>query len=164
MEKMVQKSLAHAFIQRAKKSPDDLAVVLISADDQEKNISMGKLCSRAVHFSHSLRSHGIKSSDIVILALPHSFDLLAGFWGVQLIGAVSTIFSYKSPFLDDKGYFENIAAMVSQSGARAVLTIPDYEDALRDLLADAECVVLSTDEGGSLSLNHSQVYGTQDAG
>lgn len=139
-------TIAQAFIERATKSPGDLAVVLITDDDQEVKISVGELRSRSEHFSRSLRDHGIKSADIVILALPHSFDLLAGFWGIQMIGAISTISNYKSPLIDDESYFEKVAAMVSQSGAHAILTIPEYQMPLKELVADKECVVISTND------------------
>lgn len=143
---MTPSTIAEAFIERARKSPDDLALVLISESGQENSFSVGELYSRAEHIASSLLRQGIGIDDIVILVLPHSFDLLAGFWGIQLLGAVSTVFNYKSPFINEASYFEKVAAMASQAGAKAILTIPEYRKALGDMLKDEECVIISTDE------------------
>ena len=72
--------------------------------------------------------------------------MLSAFWGALYIGAIPSIFPFLTEKLDPALYLERVKKLVSHSGARAVITYPDFEDHLRDLFSDVDCIVLSSDQ------------------
>jgi acyl-CoA synthetase (AMP-forming)/AMP-acid ligase II len=139
-------TLIHPVIERAKTSPDHLTLVMLEEDGAERRVNALQFHQQAVCFAQALRQIDVGPEDLVVLVLKHSQVLLSAFWGALYLGAIPSIFPFLTEKLDPVLYKERVKILVAHSGARAVITFPEFRDDLRDLLADVDCRVISTDE------------------
>ncbi len=115
---------------------DSTALIFIAPDGSEEVISTRQFFDSAARAAHALRDAGIGRGDLVILVMEHSTALLYNFWGALLRGAIPSIFPFLSDKLDATFYFERVGALVTHSGAAAVIASPPFEDSLRVLLQE----------------------------
>lgn len=113
----------------------------------------------AVTAAHALRQNGVQPNDLVILVMQHSRELLSAFWGALLIGAIPSIFPFLTEKLDPTIYRSRVQQLVQHAQAKVVITFPDFQPALSELLADAGCAVLSSatvfaEKESQLALNY----------
>jgi fatty-acyl-CoA synthase len=139
-------TLIHPVIERAKNSPDHLTLVMLEEDDTEKRVTALEFHQQAARYAQALRRIDVGPEDLVVLVLKHSQVLLSAFWGALYLGAIPSIFPFLTEKLDPVLYKERVKILVAHSGAKAVITFPEFRDDLRDLLADVDCRVISTDE------------------
>lgn len=122
MELPVRHSFLEIFWENAKKNPN--AVALISGG---KSMDYATLRS----FSHGLAEHlvkqGIQSGDVVAVMLDRNEKLLPALLGVLELGAAYVP-------LDPGFPAERLAYMMQDSGARLLLTEPQYSQNFADLL------------------------------
>jgi fatty-acyl-CoA synthase len=140
------KSIVEVFIKKTLEHPDRIAIILISDDDSEANISYGQLHSKAISCAQTLQSHGIKKQDIVIICLNHSPELVAAFWGILYAGAIPVISHYPEHVPNRDKFKEQICSLVKNSGARGVIALPDLQIELGDSLRDLNCQAISAIE------------------
>jgi acyl-CoA synthetase (AMP-forming)/AMP-acid ligase II len=138
------KSIVEPFVDRVQENPDRPAMILISDDDTEEQISCGQLHSKASSCARILQHTEIKNQDIVVLALNHSTELVAAFWGILYSGAVPTIYYYPEHVPNRDKFKEQICRLVKNSGARGLITLPELTVALGDSLRDLNCSVISS--------------------
>ncbi len=143
---MKEKTLIHPVIQRAQFSPDKPVVIMLNQDGSETTITAGEFHRQALNFAGALQKIGVGSEDLVILVLKHSEVLLSAFWGALYLGAIPSIFPFLTEKLDSDLYMQRVKTLVSNEGAKAVITFPEFKDALTDLLAETDCRVLGVDE------------------
>jgi fatty-acyl-CoA synthase len=136
-------SVVEPFLERAQRHPKAAALVLIENNGSERSVSVGPLRDAALAFAGALAEAGIGPGDIVILALRHSLDLIAAFWGILFRGAIPSIFPYVVPMPSPECFRQQITALVSSSGAKAVLTLPEFQAGLAEELTPANGRVLS---------------------
>jgi acyl-CoA synthetase (AMP-forming)/AMP-acid ligase II len=146
MELDTYQTLIQPVIERATKDPEHSTVVHIHEDNTEERISARQFHENAVAYSRALSDIGIGCDDLVILVLKHSPVLLSAFWGALYLGAIPSIFPFLTEKLDPILYMERVKKLVAHSGAKAVITFPDFKQDLRVLLADVDCQVLSTQD------------------
>jgi acyl-CoA synthetase (AMP-forming)/AMP-acid ligase II len=139
-------TLIHPVIERAQNDPDHLTLVMLDEDGTETRITALEFHQQATRYAHALRRIDVGQEDLVVLVLKHSQVLLSAFWGALYLGAIPSIFPFLTEKLDPALYMERVKTLVAHSGAKAVITFPDFKDALSDLLADVNCRVISTDE------------------
>lgn len=118
-------SILDPLLRHVETDPDCRALVFIGNDDSETDVSRRQLRDEAYARAALLRERGVDPGDLVILSLGHSLELLYCFWGAVSLGAVPSIFPYVSPMIDRSSYQEHLRALVSGSGARAVVVGPD---------------------------------------
>ena len=121
-------------------------MVLICDDNTEQNISYGQLHNKATFYSRILQHKGIKKQEIIVIALNHSFELVAAFWGVLYCGAVPIITHYPGHVPNRDKYKEQICKLVKNSGARSLITMPELSSEFGKLLQDSICSVISSAE------------------
>ena len=140
------RTLVEPIIERAKKSPDQLALVFVREDGTRELVNAGEFYREASLFAAALQRQSIGVDDLVIVVLKHSRELLSAFWGSQLLGSIGSIFPYLTEKLDPELYMQRVHTLVAHEGARAVITYPEFKEQLARLLEDVGCKVISTDE------------------
>jgi acyl-CoA synthetase (AMP-forming)/AMP-acid ligase II len=133
-------------IERAQENPHHLTLVFIAEDNTEEEVSAERFHNEAVVYSQALQDMGVGPEDLVILVLQHSRVLLSAFWGALYLGAIPSIFPFLTEKLDPELYMQRIRILVGHSGAKVVITFPEFKGELEALLSEADCLVLSTDE------------------
>ncbi len=137
-------NLIQPVIQRASEKPDHLTYVFIAEDGTETEVTIAQFHQEALAYAYALRSIGIGPEDLVILVLRHSRVLLSAFWGALYLGAIPSIFPFLTEKLDPQLYMERVKLLVGYSGAKVVITFPEFKQELTLLLAEVNCKVLST--------------------
>ncbi|MEU9836511.1 amino acid adenylation domain-containing protein [Streptosporangium sp. NPDC048047] len=110
--------LHEAVSAQAVRTPD--AVAVVAGDD---SLTYAELERRAGHLAHSLRRLGVGPDDRVAICLEQSADLAVAVLGVLKSGA-----AYLP--LDPEHPAERLAYVLSDAGARAVVTVPELRDRL----------------------------------
>ena len=82
------RTLVEPIIERAKKSPDQLALVFVREDGTRELVNAGEFYREASLFAAALQRQSIGVDDLVIVVLKHSRELLSAFWGSQLLGSI----------------------------------------------------------------------------
>jgi acyl-CoA synthetase (AMP-forming)/AMP-acid ligase II len=148
---MTEKTLIHPVIQHARHSPDATTLIMINQDGSEKVIAAREFDQQASAFALTLQRFDVGPEDLVILVLKHSEVLLSAFWGALYLGAIPSIFPFLTEKLDPELYQQRVKMLVMNEGARAVITFPEFKDDLAELLSEAGCQVISTDEVANLA-------------
>jgi len=143
---MSENTLIQPVIERARRSPDNPTLIMIDQDGTETVINARQFDSQAASFARALQSIGVKEEDLVILVLKHSQVLLSAFWGALYLGAIPSIFPFLTEKLDPGLYMQRVKSLVMNEKAKAVITFPEFRQALAELLSGIDCRVLSTDE------------------
>ncbi|HRE49528.1 MAG TPA: AMP-binding protein [Aggregatilineales bacterium] len=138
------KTLTERLARHAAERPSAAAVTLIpSGGAAETTLSYAAFWEGAGRYAAALRAVGIGQRDLVILVIDHGEPLLYAFWGALRIGAIPSMFPFLSDKLDAALYFERVKALVSHSGARAVIASPAYAESLSALMAGSGVAILS---------------------
>lgn len=141
-------------IARAEHDPEWPGVVLIAEDGSRQTITAAALVAEISAFAANLSASGLRRGDVLVLVLAHSRELLAAFFGAMWLGAVPTIFAgYTAERLDADIYQRRLAALLRSSHARAVLTVPERLELLREVAAPVgaavwNCAALAGDGSG----------------
>jgi len=138
------KSIVEPFVGKTREKADQIAMILISDDDTEEKVSYVQLHNKAKFCARILQHNGIKKQDIVVLALNHSTELVATFWGILYFGAVPIIYYYPEHTPNRNKFKEQICKLVNNSGARGLITIPKLSGELGNSLRDSTCTVISS--------------------
>jgi acyl-CoA synthetase (AMP-forming)/AMP-acid ligase II len=150
LDKTQTKTLVSSLIDRAQRQPDKTAITFIERG-QEQAISTRQLADEARAYAGRLAAGGIRAGDLVILVLQHSLDLIYAFWGAALLGAIPSIFPFLTEKLDADLYRERVKLLVEHSGAKAIITYPEFHPALAELLKGIDCKLFSTSDFGAKS-------------
>ncbi len=119
-------------------NPDAVAVTLINVGNEGPTaITTREFFDGAGRYAEALGEVGVAPRDLVILVMQHGDALLYAFWGAMMLGAIPSIFPFLSDKLDPQMYCERVKALVTHSGARAVIASEEFLDTLSTLLADA---------------------------
>lgn len=110
--------------------PDETAVVMIGQDG-ETTFTYRDFFTRAAQVAHALEGVGVESGDLVALILQHGEDVLFGFWGAMLLGAVPSIFPFLTEKLDRDKYFDSVQRLVNHEDIPVVITYGELEAQLR---------------------------------
>lgn len=143
---MPPQTLVQPVVDRARQSPQQLALTFIYENGAVENVLVGQFHEEATAYAYALQRIGVASGDLVILVLQHSRVLLSAFWGALYLGAVPSIFPFLTEKLDPTVYKERLRALILRAEARAVITFPAFQEELQALLSDADCQVLSTED------------------
>ena len=132
--------------QRAREHPEHVSLVFIAEDGNGHSVTAAQFHQQAASYAQALSSLGIHQEDMVILVLRHSEVLLSAFWGALYLGAIPSIFPFLTEKLDPALYMQRVQKLVAHSGAKAVITFPEFKEELAALLSEVDCRVLSTDD------------------
>lgn len=139
-------TLIEPILQRATGDPEFPSVTFYNDNGTQDIITAAEFHARAASYARALRSIGVGADDLVVLVLRHSQTLLSAFWGAMYLGAIASIFPFLTEKLDPIIYKERVKTLVTHEKAKAVITFPEFKAELSQLLAGADCRVLSSDE------------------
>ncbi len=143
---MSDQTLIQPIIERAQREPGKTALIMIDQDGGETVVTARQFHQQAMTYAHALHQAGVGPEDLVVLVLKHSQVLLSAFWGALYLGAIPSIFPFLTDKLDPELYKQRVKKLVAGEGAKAAITFPDFKSSLGTLLAEVDCLVLSTDE------------------
>ena len=165
---MPEQTLIDPVIERAYHDPEHTTLIMLDQDGGETRVTAGQFHQQASEYALALQQAGVGPEDLVILVLKHSRVLLSAFWGALYLGAIPSIFPFLTEKLDPDLYMQRVRSLVISEGAKAVITFPEFKPALSDLLAEADCLVLSTEDvpdgEGDVSQSDGHFWQNPDAG
>ena len=143
---MSDRTLIQPVIERAHQDPDHPTLTMIDQQGGEMRVTAREFNRQASVYAHTLQQAGVGPEDLVVLVLKHSQVLLSSFWGALYLGAIPSIFPFLTEKLDPDLYMQRVKTLVASEGAKAVISFPEFKDALSTLLAEVNCMVLSTED------------------
>ncbi len=123
-----------------KTSPNRACVYLQKSGEDDLRLSYRQLIEGANAYAQIYAQKGIKSGDVIVLILQHSPDLLYAFWGAVLHGAIPSIMPFLTEKLSPERYREDLSALISVTKPVAIITYPEFERNIRDVLDDGDSV------------------------
>lgn len=121
--------------QLAADAPDRTAVTLITPDGSHA-ITTRAFFEQAARYARALEKAGVAPGDLVVLVLQHGEEVLYGFWGAMLLGAIPSIMPFLTPKLDPARYYDSVRKLVTLSEIKAVITYPEQQPDLEQHLTD----------------------------
>lgn len=131
---------------RAARTPDRRILTLIAETGSHEHLTASEILALAAAYGHGLRQAGIQPGDVVILAIGPLRTLIGAFLGAMHCGAVPSISSWALERFDPAVHRLRVTALVRSCAARAVVTASDRSAALRAVLDDIDCRVLSCED------------------
>jgi fatty-acyl-CoA synthase len=112
----------------------DRAALTLITPDAARTITYREFFEQAARYARALEKVGVQPHDLVVLVLQHGEEVLFGFWGAMLLGAIPSIMPFLTPKLDPDHYYDSIRKLVELSAVRAVITYPDMQPSLENHL------------------------------
>ncbi len=112
---------------------DHTALVMIQGDAEEK-ITYAQFFDRAARFARALEDVGVRPGDLVALVLQHGPEVVYGFWGALMLGAIPSVFPFLTDKLDPARYFTSLHALIDHSDVRVIISYSDLLPQLRETL------------------------------
>nr|WP_282961739.1 AMP-binding protein [Plastoroseomonas hellenica] len=106
----------------------------LRVDGSSCNITRADLAARMAAHLAAWKAAGVGRGDIVFIILRHGPDLMPAFLAAMWAGAIPSYLPYPNPRQDPTAYTEIHKAVFARTGARALLTEPDFAVVLGKLL------------------------------
>lgn len=106
------------------------------------SVTYGDLKGRAKKYASSLIAHSVRPGDLVIIILPHGFDLYASFLGAMLAGAIPTILPPPSRKQDPLLYWSSQQQLISRTEGAALITFSENIVALKENDISLSCRII----------------------
>jgi len=132
--------------QQAERSPNQTAIHLQHAGRPDLAISYRELWHRAAGYAQAYQREGVRPGEVIVLILQHGEDLLYAFWGAIACGVIPSIMPFLTEKLSPEQYRSDLRVLISVTRPAAVVTYPEFEDQVREALANDRIVraVIST--------------------
>ncbi|MFN2282463.1 MAG: AMP-binding protein [Anaerolineales bacterium] len=112
----------------AGKSPDKSSIYFLEAGAEDRRISYRELYHQASVFAESLGRTGILPGEVVVLIIDYKLELLTGFWGAVLQGAIPAILPFLTEKLNPERYLADLESLISVTRPAAIITYHDFKD------------------------------------
>lgn len=120
-------------------SADQTALHLLFSREPDRTLTYGELLAGAAGTARALQQAGIQPGEVVILILPHGENLVYGFWGAVLHGAVPAIMPFLTEKLSPEHYRASLSSLFEITAPAAVITYASFlEEVQAALPADQE--------------------------
>lgn len=140
-------TLLEPWIERAQQGSAPGDIVFVREDETEDLIS-SRLLEEVLRRRRGLEHAGLRPGDVAVVALGHSFDLIATFLACIHAGIAPTIASaYVAETQPIESHAKRLKALADVAAAAATIVAPGHAQSLRD----AGCRVISTAEIASES-------------
>jgi len=120
--------------------PDQVAIYLQHAGQEDLPITVHQLLTRAVGAQHMLEAEGIEPGEVVLLILQHGADLIYTYFGAILHGAIPSIMPYLTEKLQPERYRKDLAALIEVTQPSAIFTYRDFEPEVKSALQESDSV------------------------
>ena len=138
----MQPHLADLLRTAADRRPDTPLLTFVDTDCDSQTITAAQLDRDARRIAVTLHQLGMKRGDIVPLMFEHGYELIATFWGAIYLGAIPSVLPYVSREAPSKAYLEQTNRLARFTGATTLVTLRDFEETLREGLADSGCRII----------------------
>ena len=130
------------------KRPDEVAIYLQQAGQEDLPISTQQLLRRAVGAQRKLEEAGILPGEVVLLILQHGEDLIYTYFGTILHGAIPSIMPYLTEKLQPDRYRADLAALIEVTQPAAIFTFAEFASEVTSALIEGDSVrsVILTNE------------------
>jgi acyl-CoA synthetase (AMP-forming)/AMP-acid ligase II len=108
-----------------------VAVTLQFAGQDDVPITFNRLMRRSDAFARTLAREEVQPSEVVVLILQHSEELLYSFWGSILHGAIPSIMPFLTEKLSPERYRADLASLIAVTRPSAIVTYPEFEADVR---------------------------------
>ncbi len=120
--------------------PDEVALYLQVAGENDQPITVEEMLSNAVGPQRMLEANGIQPGEVVLLILEHGQDMVNAYFGTILHGAIPSIMPYLTEKLQPERYRSDLAALISVTQPAAIFTYPEFEPEVRAALTEGDSV------------------------
>ena len=120
--------------------PDEVAIYLQHAGEEDQSITVRQLLSSAVSAQHRLEAEGIQPGEVVLLIFQHGQDLIRTYFGTLLHGAIPSIMPYLTEKLQPERYRRDLAALIEVTQPSAIFTYAEFEPEVRAALKKEDSV------------------------
>ena len=107
---------------------DSTAIVYMETGREPVTLTRREFLETARRYAHALRELGIRPGDLVLVAHDDTLSVAYCFWGLLLAGAIPSIYTTPNERLFPEVYMANIAALIRNVDARALLTLDDLAE------------------------------------
>lgn len=115
-------------------APDKAALIYVSTQHEPIIVSRQQFSDYMRMYAAALQGNDILPRNIVIIAQTQNLESIFAFWGALLAGAVPAMLPPLTEKLDPDMYARNMAELTRTSGAKAVLTMDEFEPQLKSVV------------------------------
>ncbi len=120
--------------------PDDVAIYLQHAGEEDKPITVRQMLSSAVSAQRMLEENGVQPGEVVLLIYQHGRNLIDTYFGTILHGAIPSIMPYLTEKLQPERYRKDLAALIEVTKPVAIFTYAEFEPEVRAALKEGDSV------------------------
>ena len=120
--------------------PDEVALTLQHAGEEDQTITVRELLTDAVSAQHKLEAEGIQPGEVVLLIFQHGHDLIRTYFGAILHGAIPSIMPYLTEKLQPEKYRRDLASLIEVTRPAAIFTYAAFEPEVRAALKEDDSV------------------------
>lgn len=114
--------------QLASHRPEKASIHFLESGADDRKITYRDLYLQAAHFAESLDRSGILPGEVVVLILDYRFELITGFWGAVLQGAIPAILPFLTEKLNPDRYRADLESLISVTRPAAIITYRDFRE------------------------------------
>jgi fatty-acyl-CoA synthase len=116
-------------------APDQPAVHLLFSRRDARTLTYSSLVHGAAGVAGALSAAGVRPGEVVVLILEHGENLVFGFWGAVLHGAVPAIMPFLTEKLSPEHYRAALGTLFEVTAPAAVITyaefLPEVQEAMQ---------------------------------
>jgi fatty-acyl-CoA synthase len=134
--------------------PEKTAIHLLFSGEPEKTCTYRELITGSERCSQALQNAGVKPEEVVILILDHGEDLVWGFFGAVLCGAIPSIMPFLTEKLSPESYRKSLVSLFKITAPAAVITSQSYYNDVRAASrgTDLRCILINQEIKENFSL------------
>ncbi len=121
-------------------TPDRVALTLQFSGAEDRSLTIDQLLRGATAYARALVRAKIQPGEVVILILQHGEELVCGFWGAILHGAVPSIMPFLTEKLSPERYRADLAALIAVTQPAAIMTYSEFETEVRSALTAGDSI------------------------
>ncbi len=144
------KTFHHILKSHFENRPDDVAIYLQHAGQEDLPITVWQLLTRSVGTQRMLEAEGVQPGEVVLLILQHGESLIYAYFGAILHGAIPSIMPYLTEKLQPERYRADLASLIEVTRPAAIVTYAAFEPEVRAALHEGDSVraVMLAEEAG----------------
>jgi fatty-acyl-CoA synthase len=119
-------TVTESFLVALKENPDRTFGWFVDRTGTAEPMTWKHLGDEAFRFAGGLAAAGIRRGEMILIILPPSAEIYSLFFGIILTGAVPSILAFPSPRVDPVVYWRYLRGLVEHSGARWIVTYPEF--------------------------------------
>lgn len=121
-------------------TPERTALTMLFPRVEDDPVSYRRLALGAMGYARAYERSGIQPGEVVVLVLQHSLDLVYGFYGAILYGAIPSIMPFLTEKLLPERYQEEMRSLIAITGPAAMVTSPEFEGLVRGAVSAGDSV------------------------